>query len=487
MHARRGGCRLAGRTNVIRGVGAWVWILAALPAAAPAAESGGFDGALLSLPWALPFVGMLLSIALLPLLALALWHNHYGKIALAWSLLFLIPFAIAFGPQAALREIVHTLLAEYLPFMILLLALYTVTGGIHIRGDLRGTPLTNTALLAIGTGCASVMGTTGAAMLFIRPLLRANEARRYKTHVVVFFIFLVANVGGALTPLGDPPLFLGFLKGVDFLWTARAMLLPTATVATLLLAIFFFLDLWLHRRHERPARNGRGAARAPLGIDGLANLLLFGPLILTLVVVSGIWNPGIDFTVAGVTIGLQDVLRDVGLLALVLLSWFLTPMAIRRAHHFEWAPMVEVAKLFAGIFVTMIPALAMLKAGRDGALAPLVALVTDEHGAPIDAAYFWLTGVLSSFLDNAPTYLVFFNLAGGDAQALMHHATTLTAISAGAVFMGANTYIGNAPNFMVRSIAESRGVRMPGFFGYMAWSALILLPTFALLTWIFFR
>ena len=458
----------------------------ALMLVAPSAHALGADGASLSIVWGIPFVGMLLSIALLPLVWPKLWQDHYGKVAAFWAAMLLVPYAAIFGPTAALAEIVHTLLLEYVPFILLLLALYTATGGIHIGGNLHGTPLVNTALLATGTGFASVMGTTGAAMLLIRPVLRANDARRHRTHVVVFFIFLVANVGGSLTPLGDPPLFLGFLKGVDFFWTARAMFAPMLATSVILLGVFYLLDSWYCARENEQLRRDP-TPDSPLRLDGWINFLLFGPLILVSVLMSGIWRPGIQFDVLGTTLELQSVVRDASLIAITALSLKFTPRAIRRANHFEWHPMTEVAKLFAGIFVTIIPVIAILRAGSNGALAPLVALVNDAGGQPNNAMYFWLTGLLSSFLDNAPTYLVFFNLAGGDAQVLMGPlATTLMAISTGAVFMGANTYIGNAPNFMVRAIASSRAVPMPSFFGYMAWSGVILLPVFALLTALFF-
>ena len=326
-------------------------------------------------------------------------------------------------------------------------------------------------------------------MLLIRPLLRAHDARRHKAHVMIFFIFLVANIGGALTPLGDPPLFLGFLKGVDFFWTTTAMLLPTALASVVLLVVFYAIDSWYYRKpgEARPASEDP-TPDSPIRVEGALNFLVLGPLIMLSVVLSGLWKPGIQFSGFGMNIQLQNVVRDLMLLAITWLSWKFTSRELRLAHHFEWGPMIEVAKLFAGIFLTIIPAIAILRAGSDGALAPLLALVTDEAGRPKDGVYFWMTGALSSFLDNAPTYLIFFNLAGGDAATLMGPlASTLVAISAGAVFMGANTYIGNAPNFMVKSIAQARGVEMPSFFGYMLWSGGILLPLFGLLTWVFFR
>ena len=331
------------------------------------------------------------------------------------------------------------------------------------------------------------MGTTGAAMLLIRPVLRANDNRRHRAHVVIFFIFLVANVGGGLTPLGDPPLFLGFLKGVDFFWTTQAMFWPTLTAAAVLLGLFYIIDTWFFvHKNEQRSSNLDPTPDASVSIQGKINFVLLAG-ILGSVLVSGVWKPGLEINVYGATVELQNLARDVSLLAITWASWRLTPRSIRSAHHFEWAPIIEVAKLFAAIFLTIIPAIAILRAGHAGVMAPLVALVSDPSGTPSNAIYFWLTGALSSVLDNAPTYLVFFNLAGGDPTALMGpFATTLTAISAGAVFMGAMTYIGNAPNFMIKSIAERRGVEMPSFVGYLGWSTIILLPTYALLTALFF-
>ena len=457
------------------------------PGFAAAESLPPIPGASLSPVWMVPFLGILLSIALVPLTAPNFWHHHFGKTSAFWALAFLIPFAARFGVDLAVHEVAHTLLAEYLPFMILLLALYTVAGGIHIRGNLHGTPALNTGLLALVTMLASIMGTTGAAMLMIRPLLRANDNRRHQAHVVIFFIFLVANVGGALTPLGDPPLFLGFLKGVDFFWTTRTMFWPTLMAASVLLALFYAIDRWFfsQKDEEKPPALDR-TPDTPVSVQGKVNFILLAG-ILGAVLISGLWKPDLEITILGTARELQNVLRDLALLGIAWLSWHLTPQSVRRAHHFSWAPIVEVAKLFAAIFLTIIPAIAILRAGDAGVLAPLVTLVSDPTGAPNNVLYFWITGMLSSVLDNAPTYLVFFNVAGGDPTELMGPlADTLTAISAGAVFMGALTYIGNAPNFMVKSIAEARGVRMPSFLGYMAWSTVVLLPVFGLLTIIFF-
>ena len=464
------------------------WVAAAslfaLPGLALAAE---FDGSQLSPLWGLPFAGILLSIALMPLLVPIFWHHHFGKVTAAWSLAFLLPFAYAFGPGTASVNFVHALLAEYLPFILLLTALFTVAGGIFIRGNLHGSPGLNTAILAIGAVLASVMGTTGASMLMIRPLIRANDSRQHKAHVVVFFIFIVSNAGGSLTPLGDPPLFLGFLKGVDFFWTVSHIFPETLFLIGTLLALFYGLDWWFYHRREEVMPVDPTPDSKRIGFDGAANFWLLG-IIAALVLLSGIWKSAMVFNVFGTEVGLPGLVRDIGLIVVTLISLWLTPSQVHRDNQFSWGPMQEVGKLFAGIFLTIIPVIAMLKAGVNGPFGAIVSAVTRPDGTPDPAMYFWASGALSSFLDNAPTYLVFFNTAGGDPQVLMNAlAPTLAAISAGAVFMGANTYIGNAPNLMVKAIAEDRGVKMPSFFGYMAWSGAVLVPLFIIMTFIWFR
>ena len=455
-----------------------------LPQLALAAE---FDGRRLSAAWGVPFAGILLSIALLPLLAPGFWHHHFGKVAAAWSLAFLAPFAIAFGPGIAGSAFVHALVGEYIPFVVLLTALFTVAGGIYIRGNLHGSPGLNTALLAIGAVLASFMGTTGASMLLIRPLIRANDNRRHVAHVVVFFIFIVSNAGGSLTPLGDPPLFLGFLKGVDFFWTVGHIFPETLFLVGSLLVIFYALDSWYYHRREEIRPRDPTPDTPTLGFDGARNFWLLG-VVVALVLMSGLWKSPVVFDIAGTEVGLPGIVRDLGLVGVTILSLKFTPRAVHGANQFSWAPMQEVAKLFAGIFLTIIPVIAMLRAGVDGPFGAVIAAVTRPDGSPDPAMYFWASGLLSSFLDNAPTYLVFFNTAGGDAQFLMTTlAPTLAAISAGSVFMGANSYIGNAPNLMVKAIAEDRGVKMPSFFGYMAWSTGILIPLFIAMTLIWFR
>ncbi len=450
-----------------------------------AAESSGhgISGGALSLMWGLPFVGILLSIALFPLFAEDFWHHHFGKISAAWASLLLIPMIISFGFDATLYEVLHSYLLEYFPFIILLLALFTVSGGVRIKGYLVGTPLVNTGFLLIGTILASWMGTTGAAMLLIRPMLRANAWRAKKVHMVIFFIFLVANVGGSLTPLGDPPLFLGFLQGVDFFWTTSHLFWEMTFVAVVLLVLYYFWDKALFKKETNRPPEDDGSES--IGIEGGFNLvLLLG--IIGAVLFSGLANLG-DFSVFGVHVTYANLVRDLTLLIITWLSWHFTSKQSRAANGFNWFPIQEVAKLFAGIFITIITPIAMLKAANDGEGAlQFVNNAVFSNGEPDNQMFFWITGLLSAFLDNAPTYLVFFNAAGGDAAHLMAEMShTLMAISSGAVFFGALTYIGNAPNFMVKSIAEQNGVNMPSFGAYMMWSFGILVPIYLVVTYLF--
>ena len=458
--------------------------MALLAASAPQATAAEMNGATLGLVWALPFAGILLSIAVFPLLAPHFWEHHFGKISAFWAALVVIPLALVFGTSPAVHALSHTALLEYIPFILLLLALFTVAGGVVVSGNLHGSPTTNTAILGIGTILASIIGTTGASMVLIRPIMRANDDRKHNVHVIVFFIFLVSNIGGSLTPLGDPPLFLGFLRGVDFFWTTTHLLPETAFCAAVLLAGFFVLDTIIYRREGHLKKDP--TPDRPIRVKGGINFILIG-VIIAAILLSARVKLG-TFTILGTEVAIQNVLRDLTMIVVTLVSLRFTPKASHKANGFSWGPIQEVAKLFAGILVTIIPVLAMLQAGNNGAFAPLVALVTNPDGSANNIAYFWMTGILSSFLDNAPTYLVFFELAGGDPQQLMTKgALTLTAISAGAVFMGANTYIGNAPNFMVYAIARNGGVKMPSFFGYMLWSGVILVPLFIIATFLFFR
>ncbi|MBI2883846.1 MAG: sodium:proton antiporter [Candidatus Methylomirabilis oxyfera] len=436
----------------------------------------------LGLVWVAPFALLLLSIAVLPLLVPHWWESNLNKGII--STLFALPVVFYIFRLESARLIETGV--EYAAFMALLSALFIISGGIYLRGSLPGTPLTNTLVLATGAIFSNIIGTTGASMLLIRPILRANERRRHQVHIVVFFIFIVSNIGGMLTPLGDPPLFLGFLRGVPFEWTIR--LLPHwLTMITTLLAIFY---MWDRRRFEAERTTHQGAVRMEfetrekLSVEGKVNfLLLLG--VLTVAFVVGRF---------GDQIGLQsDYARRggqiVGMGILAGLSILMTRQDTRAANNFTLDPIIEVAVIFAGIFATMIPALVILES-RGG-----------ELGLTHPWQFFWVTGLLSSFLDNAPTYLTFASMASGlmgtEAAHLdqllgsvtggMHGDTLLTAISIGAVAMGANTYIGNGPNFMVKAIAEGTGVKMPSFFSYMKYTAGILLPLFLLVTLIFFR
>jgi len=455
----------------------------------PHGEVPHLDGSIenLNIIWVIPFIGILLSIAVFPLVAPLFWHHHFGKVSLFWAVSLIGPFLLKEGFEITLYELLHVAFLEYIPFIILLLALFTISGGVRLTGTLVGTPSVNTLIILIGTILASWMGTTGAAMLLIRPLIRANAHRKHKVHVIVFFIFLVANIGGSLTPLGDPPLFLGFLKGVDFFWTTTAMLKPMVFMVICLLVLFYMFDKY-YFGHELIPESNQNDESHKLGLEGSFNLLLLLGVIGG-VLLSGFWDGGgIYFDVFHIRLEIQNLVRDGLLLGLTYASWILTSRKIRTANDYTWFPIIEVAKLFAGIFVTIIPAIAILKAGTHGALASIVSSVSNGDGSPIDFMYFWATGILSSFLDNAPTYLVFFNTAGGNATTLMGDLpNTLLAISAGAVFMGANTYIGNAPNFMVKSISEASGIKMPSFFGYfIKWAVPILFPLFILVSFLFF-
>jgi Na+/H+ antiporter NhaD/arsenite permease-like protein len=429
--------------------------------------------------WGLPFAGILLSIALFPILAPHLWHRRMGLIAMAWMFSLLLPEAVLQGVAPTAGAAWHAILLEYLPFVTLLLALFTCGGGVLMTGGPGGTPGGNTALLALGMVLAGIMGTTGISMVMIHPLLRANEHRCRKVHLVVFFILLVSNAGGATSPLGDPPLYIGFLHGVPFHWPLLNLLPPLLVLAYPLLAIFYLLDRHLAKSDPPPPAGTR------LRLQGGLNLFLLA-IVVASVLVQGVWHPG-GLTIFGQSIGIERLVGMAVFITITLVSMATTPNAVRSGNLFSWEPMAEVGKLFLAIFITITPILATLASGPKGPLAPLLRLTEDASGAPIPAIMFWLTGLLSGFLDNAPTYLIFFEQAGGDPAVLTGTLnTTLKAIAAGAVFFGALSYVGNAPNMMVRSIAAQRGVLMPGFFAYTGWAALLLGPMLAVVTLLFF-
>lgn len=448
----------------------------------PAFAAEHLHGARIPLYEALPFAGLLLSIALGPIFAKRLWHVHYGWVAVAWAALALGLLIATEGFAPTLRAVSHTLFADYAPFILMLFALYTTAGGIVVSEFDCATPPTNMALIGLGTLLASLIGTTGAAMILIRPLLQANAKRKHQVHVVIFFIFLVANIGGVLSPLGDPPLFFGFLRGIDFFWPLQALWRQWLLASALLLGLFYLLD-----RHFCGLDGLAASHRPQIALRGLPNLALIAAA-LGAILMSALWHPGIAITYLGTRFELQNLLRDTLLAAIGLVSLAITPKADRAANHFSWEPIEEVAKLFAAIFITIIPVMAMLAANSEGPFAPLIRLLAHADGRPNEAAYFWASGLLSSFLDNAPTYLVFFGLSGGDPATLMGAShKTLEAISLGAVFMGALTYIGNAPNFMIYALARRARVDMPGFFGYTVWSCAALVPIFVLVSLLFLR
>ncbi len=447
------------------------------PPTTPVIAAHGSLGHELSEWTVLPFVALLLCIAVLPLAAPHWWEHNKNKgiVAAVLGIPLAAYLAISFGSDGQ-GELLHAA-KDYVSFICLLGSLYVISGGVFVRGSLDGTPLLNTALLALGAVLASFVGTTGASVLLIRPLLRANQPRQKKAHIVVFFIFVVSNCGGLLTPLGDPPLFIGFLKGVPFLWTMQ-LVWQWAAVNVALLFVFMIWDQFIFNREERERAGSQLEAvmqHEKFGIDGRLNFVFLGGILAT-VYASGSqqWSYGI-----------QESLMVVLLLA----SYFTTSREIHGKNKFTFGPIIEVAVLFAGIFVTMIPALLILNANGK------------SLGITQPWQFFWAAGALSSFLDNAPTYLTFAATACGiqniqpEGQYLAEFlklpaeanaVQILAAISCGAVFMGANTYIGNGPNFMVKAIAEENGVKMPSFFGYMAYSGAILIPIFVIVTFVFF-
>jgi Na+/H+ antiporter NhaD/arsenite permease-like protein len=450
------------------------------PALLRAAESSSHS---LDIPpsWIAPFAALLLCIAVLPLTAGHWWEHNRSKAFVSgfFALIFAAYMLLSFG-HAGWESLLHALLHEYLPFIVLLAALFVISGGIYIKGSLAGTPLSNSMFMIIGAVLASLIGTTGASMVLIRPLLRANQARERKVHLVVFFIFVVSNCGGLLTPLGDPPLFLGFLKGVPFSWTLR-LWKEWLLVNGMLIIIGNMVDQYMLDREEKERKGSQleqVMEHEPLGIVGWHNFLFLAGIVLVILGKGQGWGGEWPF-------GVQEALMT----AVTLAAYFSTKKDIRAANKFSFAPIIEVAVLFFGIFITMI--------------APLMVLNTHgkELGLNTPLQFFWATGFLSSFLDNAPTYLTFAATACGKlgvsvadqkylAEFLAKGGTQavelLVAISCGAVFMGANTYIGNGPNFMVKAIAEENGVKMPSFFGYMAWSGGILVPVFVVVTLVFF-
>ena len=470
-------------------------VFAMLIPTAALAEGGEMLGDQLPIWSIIPFVGMLLSIAIFPLVKGEWWEKNQLWVALFWAAVFIVPFFIAFGAHITIYELIHTVALDYFPFLLLLIALYAAAGGIVIRGSIVGTPKVNTVILAIGAVLASIIGTTGAAMVLIRPLIRANEWRKRKMHTVIFFIFLVCNIGGSLTPLGDPPLFMGYLRGVPFFWCLTHLWPIWIFTTVLLLVIYYLVE---SNRYKKDLAEGavqpESHSAHKIEIDGLINIAFI------VLILIGTYSSGVlagmdaflneDGSVKGITLFTHgeeaavatypNLIKDAIYIIAIILSMKFTKKSLREENNFNWGAMEEVAKLFIGIFITMIPALAILEA-KGAAL-----------GLHTEWQFFWSTGLLSGFLDNTPTYLVFLTTAAslGATEGIVTsigivEAPLLIAVSAGAVFMGALSYIGNAPNFMVRSIAEEHDIKMPSFFGYMKWSFGILVPVFLLVTVIF--
>jgi len=428
-----------------------------------------------------PFFGLLLSLGLFPLFVPSFWERPRNQLLVAtiWSAptLFYLGTLSALGPQGG-EALLHLWRAgnDYLSFVVLLGTLFVIAGGILIETDLEGRPLTNTLFLAIGAILASVIGTTGASMLLIRPLLRTNRDRNHVRHIPIFFVFLVANIGGLLTPLGDPPLLMGYIRGVPFLWPLEHLAMIWLFLVTSLLVLFFLIDVVCYKSEDLRPRDSRERF-APVAFKGTMNVLLLAGVVSTLVFLPpDPEHPLVD----------AYHLRELALVSLGALSWIATPNSIRADNRFQWRPILEVAAVFFGIFVTMIPPVVLLEARAPQSVQDPLTL-------------FWVTGLLSSVLDNAPTYLAFSAAACGrvaecvEAGHLGALATSpegiplLVAVSAGSVVMGALTYIGNGPNLLVNAVARDHGYGMPSFFGYVAWAGVILLPLFAATSWIFFR
>ncbi len=455
------------------------------------ASSGSESTTTVPLWLCIPFAGLLLCVAVMPLVRAEWWEKNQPPVVLLWIILMVIPFAMVYGGSKTLETVLECVIGDYLTFIVLLFGLFCVAGNITIEGDFAGSPRVNVCLLAIGTLLASCVGTTGASMLMVRPVIKMNSWRKRKGHIMIFFIFLVSNMGGCLTPIGDPPLLMGFMRGVPFFWSLHLFPILIFNMI-ILLFVFYRLDM---KAYKTDIGQGRKPDISNTGrlfkIDGLHNII-FLVMIVAAVILSGVL-PGLSAfqDAAGNVLGIHifgevtltypALIECVIILLAAFLSFKTTNKEIRVRNHFTWGAIQEVAVLFIGIFITMQPALMLLKS------------VGPNLGLTEPFQLFWATGALSSFLDNTPTYLVFLTTAGtlGFAQGVVTSLGTipvklLTAISCGAVFMGANTYIGNAPNFMVKSLSDENGINMPSFFGYIGWSIRYLIPVFIIDMLVFF-
>lgn len=426
--------------------------------------------------WSIPFLGIILSMSFLPLLFPKFWHKYASFVPAFWAAVYLVSVGCVFGVSKIFVATLEPILVHYIPFIALIAALYITSGGIYIDFPRGSSPLFNACFLLVGSLVAGWIGTTGAATLLIRPFLRANIGRKYKTHLLIFFIFLIANIGGAATPLGDPPLFIGFLEGIDFFWFIKNLhgILFSTTIA--LCAIFFAIDYWLYKKETEKHELKKSDKR--FVFKGTKNLFLLGLILLTVI----FCNFDGDLEILGEKFRYSSLIRNTLLMIISLISLKITTKEIREKNHFSFAPIREVSELFAGIFITVIPIIHILHQGSAGEFAWIFNWISSNEEF-IPNRCFWASGLLSSTLDNAPTFLIFFHLVSGNAAELMTaKASILTAISVSTVFMGALTYIGNAPNLMVKSIAEKYNVKAPSFIGYMLWSIGILVPIFFLIS-----
>lgn len=427
----------------------------------------------------IPFISVLMLMTLAPYAFPRFWHRYESVILGSLGAITVVGLTFTIGKQSTVYELIHIFIQDYLPFLILLSSLYIVTSGLQVQVNIRPTPLNNTIFLGIGSLLSSFIGTTGASMVLLRPFIDINQKRVHKTHGIIFFIFLISNIGGCLTPIGDPPLFLGYLNGIDFFWTLKNLFIPFLMTSGILLLSFYLLDAYFYSKQDSSIFVSSFNEK-PINLKGRHNIILIFFLIV-FVILPGVLQRSypncFQLNIQGHVISWVQILCNIGLLLTSFFSFILTSKKIRHQQHFSWKPIQEVARVFAIIFITIIPISLMLKAAGQGPLS-YIFNITQQSSAPA-FIYFWLTGIFSAFLDNAPTYLLFFKMAGGEPNNLMNSGSLiLMAISLGSVFFGAVTYIGNAPNFMVRSLAKQAGIEMPGFLGYMLWSIALLIPLF---------
>jgi len=427
--------------------------------------------------WVIPFLGIILSMSLLPLLCPHFWERHCSYVPSFWTMAYLLPVACFFGIDKVPLAILEPIISDYIPFVILISTLYIVSGGIYVDFPRGNGALFNTIFLFFGSIIAGIIGTTGAAALLIRPFLRANSGRKYKTHLTIFFIFLIANIGGAATPLGDPPLFIGFMKGIDFFWFIKHLYKFLFSTTIVLCLLFFIIDSTLFKKENLTPR--KSDSYVHFEIQGLSNVILIIFVLMAVILCNFDGNIKIGHEEFAVS----SMVRNFLLLMISAVSLKTTPTEIREKNQFSIAPIKEIAELFAGIFITVTPIINILHQGTGGAFGHLFEWIA-PGGEFIAGRCFWISGMLSSILDNAPTFLIFFHLTSGDPTVLMTvKSHILTAFSISTVFMGAMTYIGNAPNLIVKSVALDHKIKMPSFLGYMGWSIVILVPVFVIVSY----